>query len=466
MGRSKLFRRIEKITKQEWKPLLNYLKGSVGEGNDPYKLFEYIYNFRKNLEDSRLQLEEVNLAVFPHLSKKSFQNVMSVLSSHIESFWVWWDLFHDEKRLALQHFRSLNRRGLYDETGKLYKKLKSKLSNPGDLDLWNAFYLYKISHERHFSYSPLKSDKTLARDNYKTMITSIREFVTDIMEYYEAEVYNLQSLYNEDWSEELEMIQNSKFAHEETILYKSLIAQKDLVESRYQVNPDFLFTCLREGGLDISQELKLTYYVRLRRYLILRTRMGDVEAREKLLELIWWSVDSGLIIFSGRLDEIRFIGDLNILCSLKEIEKSRKYYHHFSKFLVSKDIEDITKFGLMLIEFSCEDYDKVIQIYSTHHFIMGGRRLQAMGLFLRASYELYGSDAEYFDMFIRNYKDFIRRNKDRYSETQLTSRKNFIMAFKHLVDHQIDEVHQLLLGAVDVMHRSWLNEKVKVEFNR
>lgn len=289
MKSSKLFKYLSVLQPSDWREMLQYFKGSIGEFNDAYKLFSNVYSYRKNLTHKKLEIDYMNEALFPHLSRKSFQNIMSVLIKEIETFWIWKDLKEQKARIELHRLEALNRRGLYLESSKTMKALEKRADNDLSPDLWNDYYVTKGRFEILFSYHPVKQKTKELKEMFSDYMSSLSSFVANIFEYSKTELLNLEKLKSHDWNKEIGMINSLVLEVSPTMLSKSLAWQHDLVKSDYQIKPQQLSQFIRNKKIEISKVLHITYYYRVRRYLLLRARTGEDLYIDELLSLISWS---------------------------------------------------------------------------------------------------------------------------------------------------------------------------------
>ena len=462
MKNSKLFRYLDILHSSEWRGILQFFKGTIGENNDPYKLFNHIYAFRKKLSHEKLEIAYVNETMFPHLPRKSLQNIMSVLAKEIEEYWIVKDLNQDRGRKELLRLEALNKRGLYHESDKSFDKVISLTDNNKNLDLWNEYFRLKANFELYFSNNPIKSNPKKAQELIKNGMGCIKSFTSNLFLYYQSELYNRQLLNYENWETDIELIETFGLNSNLDQLSKLLLDLKVLIRGDHKNRPKSLLTLLSDKSLDMSELVKLTSFHHVRRYFIMQVRRGDKEKIEELASLIQWSIDSGMLLYNNELHIHYFIGDLNVLCALSDTDQARFYKEKNLKYLNLNDREEGELLGEMIINFVEGNYDIVLRKHSVSTFKAASRRLQATGLFLRSSYELKGKDVYYFDSYLRNTSDFLNRNTKYLSKKQVDSWKNFIKIFGGLIkqtNHQ--ELLKKLTEAKDVIHRKWLLNKIK-----
>ncbi len=462
MKDSKLFRYLDALRSSEWREMLLFFKGSIGEENDAYKLFNHIYPYRKKLLHKKLEIVYVNTTLFPHLSRKSFQNIMSVLVKEIEEFWIVKDLSQDRARKELFRMEALNKRGLYHESDKSFDKVISLTDNNKYLDLWNDYFRLRAHFELYFSNNPIKSNQKKAQELIKCGIESIKSFSSHLLLYYKSELYNRQLLNYENWAAHIDFVTALSLDNNPDQLTQLLLDQGALLKSNYIEKPESLLSFLSHRTSDMSELVKLTSFHHVRRYYIMQVRRGDEEKVEDLVSLIQWSIDSGMLLYNKELHINYFISDLNVLCALFDTNQARLYKEKNFRYLNPNNRKEGDVLGEMIINFVERNYDLVVQAYSISIFRAASRRLTAAGLFLRSSYEMKGKDIYYFNSHLRNTSDFINRNTKYLSQQQVNSWKNFIKMFRAIVN-QVNQEQQLkmLNDSKDIIHRKWLRTKIE-----
>lgn len=462
MHTSKLFLYLDAFEKDEWKPFRHFLIGSKGDHSDVFKLFKEIYKNRRNLSSDKLRIDVINQEQFPQLSRKSFQNIMSVLKNQIENFWIWDDLNRSKVRRELHKLEALNKRGLFEESTKSLQSLEKKIVASKTVHLWYDYYLIKARFEIFFSNNPIKENLLTAQKILTDSIRTLSTSTVNLLTYYRAELYNRQIIKLENWDVEIDIIENLNLNPEKTILNSSLNEQVELIRSEYTSSHVLLLNHLKDESITFSPELKVAYFYHIRRYLILQVRQGNKAMISQLLKLIKWSLDSEMLLYNGELQIAYFIGDLSILCALNETEEAELYQERYINKLNPKDRLEGKVLGDMMINFVRSNYEVVIESYVSTVFKKVSRRLQASGMFLRASYELYGKDVDYFAYHNRNVADFIRRNKRHMSVQQVRSWKNFIFYLSKILKGAKEEkLLRSIKESKDIIHRGWLEEKIK-----
>lgn len=462
MKNSKLFKYLDALHSSDWREMLQYFKGSVGENNDAYKLFNHIYGFRKSLSHKKLEIAFVNTSLFSHLSRKSFQNIMSVLVREIEEYWIWKDLKQDKVRREVHRLEALNSRGLYHESKKSLDVVFKLTDNTNHLDLWNDSYRVRALFKIYFSNNPIKDNSELVKFILSKSIESISSSTINLLEYFQAEFYNRQLNRSEDWKSEIDFIRMINLRAPASVLSTSLSDQTDLLSKNYSFEPLALLGLLKNESISITPSIKIAFFYHIRRYYIIQVRGGNKSYVSDLLQLIKWSIDSGLLLFHDELEISYFISDMNVLCALKEVEEANLYMNKYLDKLHPEDVEEGRSLGEMIINFVLGKYDAVSDLYVRSTFKKPSRRLQAAGLFLRASYELRTSRDFNFDYYLRNVSDFIRRNERQLSVQQVQGWKNFIYLLKRM-NKGTDE-HELLTlleKSKDIIHRKWLESSIK-----
>ena len=251
MEGSKLFRYLAQLSPQEWKDFKKYLASIYNAQSDPFELFTYLYKYRNTLTHRNLRIDVANKLLFPHLSEKSFRNIMSVVVSEIEEFWMIRDVRTNEKEWALQRVISLNKRHLYNESRKAFVKLEQKTDNEKSTDLLNDQYLLRARHHLYFSDHP-RDSKTESMNLLKTLVNLSIRSSTNLVNFYEPEIINVSQRTNENIDGILERVHNQIALGGETELSQLLNLQKEVQMSRNSA----LILMLKKMVFDVDLKLE------------------------------------------------------------------------------------------------------------------------------------------------------------------------------------------------------------------
>ena len=460
MEESKLFRYLLRLNPKEWRGFKKYLASIYRAESDPVELFTYLFQYRKDLAHRNLSIEKIIDRLFPHLSEKSFRNIMSVLVSEIEEFWIIQDLRNNKKEWALQRMLSLNRRHLYSEASKAFVKLERETHSETSIDLLNDQYLLRARHDLYFSDHP--RDSKVSLNLLETLVNLSIRSTAHLVNFYETEIINVSQRTNVNIDAILNLVKNQVALGEDTELSRILNLQKNVQISR---SPEMILKLkmlVFSVDLKLERLLKLVLYERIRQALRWQVRNGDHSKLKLLIDLIESSYAEKVVVLNDVVSESTFLGDIRTLCAVDAINNAEVIYKKFRGMLSPVVKEEVLLEAELTIKFVKKEYDEVILAYVTYSFLKAPQKLNSLGLFLRASYEIYGKDVAYFENYLRNAKDFLIRNASRLSMDQLSSWRNFLRGFKMLINKYENQKLKIMLQKQElIIHRRWLLEKLE-----
>ncbi|MEE9371839.1 MAG: hypothetical protein V3V00_02200 [Saprospiraceae bacterium] len=119
-------------------------------------LYQYIKENYKKKGNKILELDHVNAALFKNKKRKNLSNLMSTLTGHFKDYFIHMRLHKTKLLQNALLIEELNNRLLYDETEQVYlDTLKNEDKWP--LGIMNGIYKQMIFHQLYFSYNPIKN---------------------------------------------------------------------------------------------------------------------------------------------------------------------------------------------------------------------------------------------------------------------------------------------------------------------
>jgi len=124
---------------------------------------------------------------------------------------------------------------------------------------------------------------------------------------------------------------------------------------------------------------------------------------------------------------------------------------------------DVRIISEMLHSYAFQKYEKVIEIFSIKKCKSLSLNIQATGLFLRASYEIYGSDMNYFHYYLINAGLLVRRNRGKLSKRKASAMINFLKVFTLMINRKEKEkIASFVHGCDHLLYRPWLLEQLDI----
>lgn len=457
MAQPKLFRYLEKFSREDWRLFGRYIKGCFREGHEVLNLYENIRDLRDKLTTQSLEIDGIQERMLSRPSRKALQNLFSLLSAEVEKYWVWSDLQEQNQRMNMFKVESLNRRNLYQESEKYLESVDKK----GDaLHPWAGYHVARSFFTILFSNHTLKSDSAKLTHLVKRTTQSLIKWHNTLIQWLLAEYYNRELLLSEDLNEDISTLERALFPIGNSEFEKISQEQVSLIKSNYDKEPVLIRKMLFDGKIN-DPLIKHILYFRLREYWIRRARKGDKSDVEMLAKLINWSTENDALIVFNEVAFKQYISDLNVLCTVAAESDVDEFIKKYSDKVPKSVRVDIRLFSTLTKHYAFRQYDELIEQYLTSSFKLPILRIQSLGYFLRASYDLYGSDANYFYYHIVNANSFLRRNRNRLKKNQYMGWRNFLKVFHQLASKRKKEKIMLDVSKHDLLvHRQWINTRL------
>ena len=457
MPQPKLFRYLEKFSKEDWRLFGRYIKGSFREGHEVLKLYDNLRDLKDRVVTHSLQLDDIQKRMESRSSRKTLQNLLSMLSAEVEKYWVWSDLHEQDQRMNMFKVESLNRRNLYQESEKY---LESVCKEKDALHPWSGYHVARSFFTVLFSNHSLKSDSAKLTRLVERTTQSLVKWHNIMIQWLLAEFYNREFLLSEDLNDYISTLENALIPFQKDDFGKISQEQLLLVKSNYDKEPVLIRKMLFDGKINDSLTKHILYF-RLREYWIRRARKGDKSDVGMLVKLINWSTSNEALIVHNEVAYKQYISDLNVLCTVASESDVDEFIKKYSDKVPKSVRVDIGLFSTLTKYYAFKQYDELIKQYLTSSFKLPILRIQALGYFLRASYDLYGSDSNYFYYHIVNANSFLRRNKQRLKKTQYMGWRNFLKVFHQMASKRKKEKIMLDISKHDLLvHRQWINARL------
>ncbi len=457
MYSSKLFDCIKTINPKEWKSIRLSIAHQSGESSDVYRLYVYIEQNKLNLDHARHDIQIVSKDLFPKKSKKNVLNIMSSLNQEVIRSMIHAHVDTHPDLLRMIKFEVLNNRGLYHEANKVARQSQRESDQANILDLWKWYYSIRINHLQFFSNNPIQSDRTSGEIVVRNLINSYTRFHSAITKYTSAEILNRQIIYGENWTTELTELERY-FTHDTHLLQKAIDMQYAFAKSEFQIEPTALLDILYDDSLEMSSDMLLSIYYRIRRYYIDQFRSGNHAAKDKVIELILWSMKQSVFLEDHRINGNRFKSDVIILTRYATAQLALEYISLNSPYLDRAIRDELIVMSKMLVNFAETQYLEVVKLYTTILFKDPLNKVIATSIFIKACYET-NEEVDILLRYIRNAKEVIKRNRKKIAVTAADSYHNFLIATQYLLVNK-NKANSFLNSGVSIIDRFWLIEKL------
>lgn len=298
----KLLRIIASMEEEELKACRKYLKAFLNSKSDEFLLFKYIWDTKHNLQSKKLELSRTHNRLKPDIKLKSFLNILSRLTKHIENFLIFHKLSDDSKKFdrGLMLGEIYKRKGLYDCFNEVHKELENLSTKMNEFDLkyhWNAM----LRHEQIFFSEHLPKGGRI-----KSLIKideHLKKFSAEWSLFSEIESINREKLLNKA------IVFPDTF--ESTPLEKVLIILKELVGSNNSISYQKLEELLITKPTPLSKQLAQIILIYLINYCSYHIKLGKTEFIDKLAFLYDFGFKEDILTYNGQLFEKHFLNAID-----------------------------------------------------------------------------------------------------------------------------------------------------------
>ena len=463
MYKSKLFSFIKAFLPKEWKHFRNFLKCSVGESSEVYRLYRHIEEHKNKLDAKNLEIDHIRIGLFNGISRKAVLNVMSKLKSEIETFWTLEELKENKLEYDLYRLRALNKREFYKDADKIGDHIREVTSCSSRINLWDQYYKLAANHERYFSYNPIKNtdDGSIA---LKESIGSTIEFSNLLALYYRVEAINREDLYHEDWAGSIQLIDLYTNDIDASILAEILKHLNLLLQENSDNSFSFLNNVLFDNQYQFSEALNVTLYIHIKDFLTKSIQNGNVNRIEVLAELINNAILQKKMVYRDHVATGIFNNSVSVLCSVKKFDNATEIINIVAPQLPKEKRRDLVHLAQQNVRFYRGLYDDLIDNFNKFKFDHPVSKLTSFPKVLMSTYLLRNSDFEFMNYQVRNYRDYLNRHKEKISANQYRGQINFLVVFKLLVEQKEHSVVKKKIESLSPLYyRIWLSEQINEE---
>lgn len=458
MYSSKLYRTLLVINQKEWKPLDKFIVYASGRKSDAYQLYSYIHAGKHNLQHERFEIVQVTKHVFPDKSKKQIQNIMSILRKQIVKYWMYQELDESADLQDMIGFQALSKRTLYRDADQMERSISKRNEDPNSLDLWTGYFTVRTKWLRYFSNNPALLDIKMGKHMMEDLIVQMKRGYSNLVKYVIAESCNREIIYKENWSEVKHGV-IPYMSDQNDLLSESLNLQLRLIESDTMEGLLPLTEILFNNEIKMSSDLRLTFYLRIRRFYLLAARTGNLSNAASLIKLITWANQNKIFVTNHNIGANQYLTEINVLLNLGEIKGAKDYFDTNKEYLAEEIRNDTLSLARMNILFFENEFHKTLRLYSQYLFTDVNFKLSGIIIFLKVSYELEVEEIELL-RHIRNAQDFMSRHKKQLRTTLIDYSANFLKGYKLLLRDK--KQLELLLQKNEVIRdRLWFQKKLK-----
>jgi hypothetical protein len=455
MINTKLVRALSTLSKEEWISFKKYLLMNVGETSEVYILFTAIYNKRgslKNIESQEFYISEF----FPHLSNKSFSNILSKINDYLQTWMAIEEMNSSKYDAEIYLLKSLNKRGLYQEANLIFKKLESKITKDEKLDFDKKTALSKLYHFQYYSDNPKSQED---RNIFERLIQYHMESYKEMTHFYLIELINAEVVLKEDHTSVIKILKSSISEISATELSKRL----DLIENSIRSLEYHELKNLSKDLLNDSytKDSATEEYVSL--YLLMLAKKywtkGMAPNTDLLMKLQSFQLENETK--KSKISVKRFHNIINTICHILSYQKTKEFIDQWIDSVDSKLLNETKDLAYAQNCFHHKKYNELILYVRFISFDNLGQKLRAMAIHTISHFLDTSKDREYAINSIKSFKLFLKRNKNEITPFIFESNFNLCHFLEILVKDKIRYNEINLNQYTPIAFRSWVEEITK-----
>ena len=453
MALPKLVRLLRTLRPRDWKLIEKYVDQSFDKDSQITHLF---YHFKSNsffLEGTVVDPEFIQKKLYPSITKKQVQNLMSRLYEEVLQI-ITIDDFASSDRFEKAQVISLNNRGLYDLANKKLAKTEKQITKSGKQDWWQDLSMHELHHRIYFSDNPISYKDS---SSLESSIQSLRRAKQNLFTFYKIEITNRVKILAEDWTDLLDNINEES----PNSLQEILNALSKMIIDEDPLAYEAALTLFTERDMFYSEELNIVTCLLLARYLNNQIAKGQKELIDNLLSVFQVGLDKGYMLDKGKLSDIRYHNIINIACVNDRTDWARSFVDNYSN-LIDKPLRSQSiDLGLAQIMFSEERFDDCLGVLVAKRFSNFSKLQRAKWLTLLCNYELNKDYPDFQYTVVDNYRRYVLRNKNKLSHVNYNGGLALAKIMKMMSDQRpLFELEDELKNHDYILKRSWVDQKL------
>ncbi len=453
MHKKKLIRIIVSMDDQELKACRKFLKATLSSSSDAQQLFDYIWSTRKNFQSKKLEIERARVRLKPHITPKSFLNILSSLTKQIELFWLIRELSSETRKFdyALMLGAIYKKKGLYSCFDEIHKELDTFSQEMTPLDLKKNWQLMRRHEQIFFSESLPKEGRihelVKADEHLKKFYAEWRLFC-DIEAINQKKIFNKENLF--------------PAVYDATPLENFLQKLAKLVESDDLESFVFLENILFNQPTILSKQLAqitLIYLINSCSYYI---NLGQEAFIDKLANFYDLGFENELLLYHGKLLEKHFLNAIDANTKAKTASDTTVFIEKWILQTASKNPTALKNVAYAMHHFSKENYAEALQFASAPQIITNNLNLSLRAQLIKicslcSLYEEYSHKQE----VLRNVLSFFKRHQADLNPVTFEGITNLIEIIRMIwYKKPLLEIKNFINNSKTITFRYWINKRL------
>ena len=455
MKENKLGTYLNSFSNLDWAGYHKFSKFLYDENSDYQLVINHIKKYKHRKDPLEMDAEYLRKKIRPNAKKQVFANVVSRLCKHVEQYMVWAEVEEDQMMKDTLLLQALGKRGLsnqfFQQKGRAHSKRKELPTG-----LWHYYHDFMENYLLYFNnMTPdIKESKMVLKNAFEDLTNFSSNMNHDLT----LEMQNRSVLLNEDYLDQL-----TRFGTQKKDLgeFTELI---DITIKLKKEKSEESYSYLREKVKDskLSREMRYTILIHLMSHLYHHIIKGNLNVKTNLLELQKYGIENGILFPNGKIPLLRFTNILTTACALEEYDWAYDFVDKYSQLVVHTDISETKTLGNAQIEFSKNNFEKVVSLLINTKFRTFDFEIKAKWLLLCSNYELNIDNYSIIESYVKSFQYFIKKNRQKSTELGFLSIKNsskFILEIAKLKD--IGNVIERIKTEKNLLHRKWLLQKAE-----
>lgn len=446
----KLIIGLQNLAKTDWTSYKKYVLMQTAEESEAFGCLLLLQKHAKNVHP--FDTSKWRTKYRPHLSEKSFLNILSKLYLWLEEWIVYHSLNEDKVRSGIELVKYFNRRGLFNladtKARQVQQLIDSNTQYSPDMD----YRQYQLYYYQFYSDNPIKNrDGTLVIKLMKAFL----KWKNQASSVYLTQLNFWNSIKVLDKGIYVDLKQQLDVGTSEPVLYHL----NRLVEEQDMESFEYCFNALKTDEFKQDDDfftLLTMYLVSLSNKLWHSRKIKDPKEFTAIYE---FAIEQGVLMNAGKLPHRRFVSIVNILGAFNSFEWTNAFIDRWGDSVLTDNTEGAKQFAKASNYFNHGYYEDSLAVLQLTNISQTDMRIGIHELSIKLYYETRDQNYDLLVTAMDKYQAYLRRRATMLAPANIKRGKNFMRNVKSLLSRSVQE-------AVAELHKpssstKWILEKRK-----
>ena len=456
----KFFSIVRTFDKKQWSRFTTYVLLYHKPESSTVKLVKWFDSKQivKGLDEKYRDTEFLKNQLPFKTGSQTLSNNLTTLGNLAEEY-LGWMMWKDSPNLKKSsQLLGLARKGLSDQYLKTHYEILDDKKNKM-ITVWDDFYkMQSIFFNYYFGIS-------VSNDNYskefKMLIKTFRNAVSTISQILFVEMRNREALLSESWP-----LPEYFFKHlysRETELFEITDNLIKMIKYGNSYSYNYLMGLIRSDRIEsLSHHIRYSIATYCIVHLNREIKKGQIHKGQELLDFYEFCLERDIMTLSETMSITKFLNIINASSKLGKYEWAERVVEKWAVKVDETEHKSIAKLGYATIDFSRDNYTKVVttlsQVKSSNYMY----RLRSRWLLLQAQFVLNRDYVEVVKIQLDNFRRFIRSNHNRNSQSTNEGFKSTIKILNMILDMKPQELIMDYYKTREyVFARKWILQQIK-----